>query len=127
MSVAVAVFVTVMVAVVPLNRAQYGKYCSTMDGIAYCDDICDVGAGPETVVFSGATVNWTCVEAHWALTMVRVVGNVDCLGHQPAKVRLVGGKCNPPPVMHRVRKRPFWFHFFNSIQQAFKYSIISKK
>lgn len=107
MSVVVAVFIAVMVAVVPLNRAQHGKFCAVMDGVAFCDDICDVGAGQETVVFSGAVVNWTCVEPHWALTLVRVVSNVDCLGEQPSKVRLVGGKCNPPPVIHRVRKCPF--------------------
>ena len=49
----------------PMNRGA--GICIVTGDVAFCDDICDVGTGPKSVLFTGTVLNWTCVEEGWSL------------------------------------------------------------
>ncbi len=49
----------------PVNRGA--GLCVVTGDVAFCDEICDVGTGPKSVLFTGTVLNWTCVEEGWSL------------------------------------------------------------
>lgn len=61
----VVVVLGYLASFLPMNSGT--GVCIVTGDVAFCDDVCDVGASPKSVLFTGTVLNWTCVEEGWNL------------------------------------------------------------
>jgi hypothetical protein len=65
MGIVIVALLGYLASFLPVNRGA--GVCIVTGDVAFCDDICDMGGGPKSVLFTGTVLNWTCVEEEWNL------------------------------------------------------------